>query len=93
VYSSEPTAATTQLRAKWDALMNSDAVIGVEGVTKRIWSVAHRDMNDADMPVSKDGIPGLVNMFTGNDSFEYVHSKIGQLNRELVWNMKVHYEH
>jgi hypothetical protein len=92
LYSSEPTALTTQIRATWDALMNSDAVIGVEGVTKRIWSVTH--MDDADLCKGvQDGIPGLVNMFTGMDTLKYVHSKIGELHRELVWNMKVHYEH
>jgi hypothetical protein len=52
-------------------------------------------MDDADLRKEgvQGGIPGLVNMFTGMDALEYVHAKIGQLNREFVWNMKVHYEH
>jgi hypothetical protein len=74
-------------------LINSDAAIGVEGVTKRIWSVIHMDDADLCKGGVQDGTPGLVNMFTGMDTLEYVHAKIGELNRELVWNMKVHYEH
>ena len=39
------------------------------------------------------GIPGLVNMYTGiMDTLESVQAKVGSLQDELVWNMKVHYE-
>ena len=83
---------TIQLREGWD--INSDAIIGVEGVTnlKRIWSVMH--MDEANLHKGEqDGIPGFVNMFTGMDLLECLHAKIGRLHGELLWNTKVHYEY
>ncbi|KAG0697685.1 hypothetical protein DFH29DRAFT_1003532 [Suillus ampliporus] len=40
----------------------------------------------------EDGF-GLVNMYTGIDSLERVHAKIGRLQGEMMWNTKVHYEY
>ncbi|KAG1856059.1 hypothetical protein DFJ58DRAFT_913750 [Suillus subalutaceus] len=92
LYASEPTAVTTKLRAEADTLIASDALIGVEAVTKRIWSVTRMDNEDLRKGM-QEGIPGLVNMHTGMDSLGRVHAKIGRLQGELMWNMKVHYEH
>ena len=64
----------------------------VEVVTKRIWSVTRMDVADLSKGVH-GGIPGLVNMYTGiMDTLESVQAKVGSLQDELVWNMKVHYE-
>ncbi|KAG0694043.1 hypothetical protein DFH29DRAFT_961684 [Suillus ampliporus] len=92
VYASEPTAVTTKARGGWDAFMASDALIGVEAVTKRIWSVTRMDDEDLRKGM-QEGVPGLVNMYTGMDSLERVHAKIGRLQGEMMWNTKVHYEY
>ncbi|KAG0706262.1 NAD-P-binding protein [Suillus ampliporus] len=83
LYSSEPTAMTTKMRAGWDALIRSDTLTNVETVTKRIWSVTWMDDEDLRKGV-QEGIPGLVNMHTGMDSLECVHAKIGRLQGELM---------
>ncbi|KAG2037628.1 hypothetical protein BDR03DRAFT_956434 [Suillus americanus] len=72
--------------------MKSDVLSDVESVTKRIWSVTQMDDEDVRKGI-QEGIPGLVNMHTGMGSLELVHAKIGRLQSELMWNMKVHYEH
>lgn len=91
LYASEPTAVTTEKRAGWDAFIKSD-LTDVEIVTKRIWSVTRMDDKDLREGM-QEGIPGLVNVFTGMDSLECVHAKIGRLHGELMWNTKVHYEY
>ncbi|KAG1742773.1 NAD(P)-binding protein, partial [Suillus paluster] len=91
LYASEPTAATTKRRAGWDAFVKSD-LTDIETVTKRIWSVTRMDDEDLRKGV-QEGIPGLVNMYTGMDSLECMHAKIGRLHGEMMWNTKVHYEY
>ncbi|KAG1868267.1 NAD-P-binding protein [Suillus subalutaceus] len=91
VYASEPAAATTKMRAGFDAFIKSDALADAEVVTKRIWSVTRMDDENLRKGV-QEGIPGLVNVYTGMDSLEGVHAKIGRLHGELMWNTKVHYE-
>ncbi|KAG2140983.1 NAD-P-binding protein [Suillus clintonianus] len=92
VYASEPTAVTTKMRAGWDAFIGSDVYIGVEAVTKRIWSVMRMDDEDLRKG-TQEGIPGLVNVYTGMDSLERVYAKIGRLHGELMWSTKIHYEY
>jgi len=92
VYASDPTATTTQIRAGWDAFVEGDAPTGVEAVTKRIWSVTQMDVADLSKGMH-GGIPGLLNIYTGTDSMQVLSAKIGRLQDELMWNMKVHYEH
>ncbi|KAG2149434.1 NAD(P)-binding protein [Suillus cothurnatus] len=92
VYASEPTAVTTKLRAGFDAFLESDGLDDVNVVTKRIWSVTRMDDENLRKGV-QEGVPGLVNLYTGTHSLESVHAKIGRLQGELMWNTKVHYEH
>ncbi|OAX37448.1 hypothetical protein K503DRAFT_234802 [Rhizopogon vinicolor AM-OR11-026] len=81
-----------QMRAGLDAFFRNDEMTDVQVVTKRIWSVTR--MDDADRQEgAQEGIPGLVNMYTGMDSLESIHEKIRRLQGELMWNMKVHYEY
>lgn len=92
LYASEPTAVTTGIRAGFDAFTRSDALAPVEVATKRIWSVTQ--MGDEYLRKGvQEGIPRLVNVHTGMDSLERVQAKIGRLQGELTWNMKVHYEY
>lgn len=91
-YASEPTAVTTQFRTWWNSYTKGGGPSDAEAITKRIWSVTRMDIADLSKGVH-GGVPGLVNMYTGIDTLECVRSTIGRLQDELVWSMKVHYEH
>jgi len=91
-YASEPTAVTTQFRTWWDSYIKGDRPSDAEAMTKRIWSVTRMDIADLSKGVH-GGVPGLVNMYTGMDALQCVRSTTGRLQDELVWNMRVHYEH